>query len=201
VTALSAARTSASTPLTDSNAHAHDCRTGIEQWSSPSTLAKCASHWPVGPSLPKPGNLSNCIHDLTQHGEFETEGPWCSTLYDVMIKPFAPMASSAILWYQGENNVCPQEWDGSNNASQCPPSTGGDFYACAMEALIHDWRALFQPADFASEPELPFIQAMLDGFAHCSCSKAAGPCIPPQPDVPPPLTESHYLVTNLTGTR
>ncbi len=133
--------------------------------------------------MPKPGNLSNCIHDLTQHAEFETEGPWCSTLYTIMIKPFAPMAISAILWYQGENNCCAQEWDGNSATNQCPPTTGSEFYACAMDALIRDWRALFQPASFASEPELPFLQAMLDGFASCTCSKATGSCIPPQPDV------------------
>lgn len=162
--------------------------TGIEQWSSPSTLAKCASHWPVGPlggkhGLPKPGNLSNCINDLTQHGEFETEGAWCSTLYTVMLKPLAPMAISSILWYQGENNVCKEEWDGTNNASYCPPTTGAEFYNCAMKALITDWRALFQPAQYAaSEPELPFLQAMLDGFASCSCTRH-DPCVPPQPDV------------------
>ena len=87
---------------------------------------------------------------LVQVPSYEKVGPWCSTLYDVMLRPLAPMAVSAILWYQGiyllslisrsevtitfatpvdsgENNVCKEEWNGDKNASACPPSTGGDF--------------------------------------------------------------------------
>ena len=98
--------------------------TGIEQWSSPVALSKCASHWPTGPGGVKPGNLSNCIANTALAPPFESTGPWCSGLWDLMIRPLAPMAISAILFFQGENNVCQAEWDGTRSA-ECAAPYGG----------------------------------------------------------------------------
>ena len=166
--------------------------TGIEQWSSTATLDRCSSLWPMAPglnstrgrgSLPPPGNLSNCRLKSTVP-PWEKTGPWCSGLYNQMIAPLAPMAFKAVLWYQGENNLCKLEEDGTANPLRCAAPLGATFYKCALAAMIEGWRGVFQPPPFDStEPPLPFLLAELDGFAACHTAPHGPQCVPPQPPV------------------
>lgn len=63
-----------------------------------------------------------------------------SCLYNAQVAPYVlgPTQLAGVLWYQGEQNA------GCGGVPQI------DYYACALPALISDWRAKFQ------QPSLPF---------------------------------------------
>ena len=96
--------------------------TSIQWWSSAEALAAC----PL--SATNPGSAC-CGY-----------GGNASCLYNSQIAPYTlgPMQLSAVYWYQSEQNA------GCGGPPQIP------YYACALPALISDWRSKF------GNPELPF---------------------------------------------
>ena len=83
----------------------------IEEWSSPDALAECGA---IPPPPPGPGPTLQL-----------------SEIFNVMVTPFTigPMAVRTAIWLQGEANI------GNSFATESP-----DWYACAAQALVRDWR-------------------------------------------------------------
>jgi sialate O-acetylesterase len=94
--------------------------TSIHYWSSPDAIAQCSQ---VTPS-------SNATADGV------------GALFDAMIAPLAQVALSGVAWFQGESNACGYHAPGA--------PCGGAYYACALRAMIADWRAKL------ARPTLPF---------------------------------------------
>ena len=88
--------------------------TSIQWWSSSQALAQCDIAHNPGSACCSYGGNASC-------------------LYDTQIAPYTlgPMAFAAALWYQGEQNA------------NCGGPTQISYYACALPALIADWRSSF----------------------------------------------------------
>ena len=108
--------------------------TSVQWWSSADALAAC----PLSASNPG----SACCN----------YGGNASCLYNAQIAPYTlgPTQLSAVYWYQGEQNA------GCGGPPQIP------YYACALPALISDWRAKF------ASPALPFGVYLLAAWQSAS---------------------------------
>ena len=66
--------------------------------------------------------------------------------YESRVMPFAPMTLKGFLWYQGENNMGTVFGNSAQKRG----------YACAVPAMLAEWRALFSQEPGTTDPLAPF---------------------------------------------
>lgn len=72
-----------------------------------------------------------------------------------MIAPILRTSFKGIFWLQGESDVNPSDTPGS-----IEPQRGGKYYACAISAMVSDWRSKFRSAT-GSQTDVPFMWVQL----------------------------------------
>ena len=127
--------------------------TAIKVHASPAANAACGALYPGG-NISAPG--ADCGLDHAPCA------PSC--LFHSMIAPFfaGPMAISAGIWFQGENDAA-------------TPEIAGGYYACQLARLIADWRAGFASpsAHFTTVQLAPYLtSAPLAAFRDMQCATA-----------------------------
>ena len=86
--------------------------TPIQAWTSYEGVAKCTNATHWGPT-------PSAMHTTSYH--------WNTMIHPLVV---ARLAVSSIIWYQGESNV-----------GAAATMEGAAYYACALPALVDDWRA------------------------------------------------------------
>eukprot|EP01060_Flectonema_neradi_P014005 TRINITY_DN20718_c0_g1_i1.p1 TRINITY_DN20718_c0_g1~~TRINITY_DN20718_c0_g1_i1.p1 ORF type:complete len:505 (+),score=79.02 TRINITY_DN20718_c0_g1_i1:60-1574(+) len=71
-----------------------------------------------------------------------------SVCWNAHIAPILTMQFRSVLWLQGESDVNPSD-------TVIEQRRGGEYYSCAIQAMIKDWRAKLQ------HPSIPFIWVQL----------------------------------------
>ena len=79
---------------------------------------------------------AEALHECPQYLN-GTTSPTDSNLWNTMIAPLLPMRFRFMVWLQSESDVCASD-------SQCAPQRGAKYYACAIQAMVKDWRAKFR---------------------------------------------------------
>ena len=79
---------------------------------------------------------AEALHECPQYLN-GTTSPTDSNLWNTMIAPLLPMRFKFMVWLQSESDVCASD-------SQCAPQRGAKYYACAIQAMVKDWRAKFR---------------------------------------------------------
>ena len=131
--------------------------TRVHSWSSPDALSHCnqsASYLSSATSLRSSSAQSANASLGTGNRDGKGEGAdGDSNLWNAMINPFLPMHVGQILWLQGESDVNP-----SDDPRQMEPQRGAVYYACAINAMVEDWRRKWNlPLPFSFVQIAPWV--------------------------------------------